>query len=163
MDEKNVMESLELMQRILINILKGEKVPDNDFVKLQKINFSLSTFKKAEPSETDLNKIVTKYLNELGIPANVKGFNYLRCAIILKVKNSTIRITEIYWKVSEEFHTSFSKVERSIRYAIQLCWNQKLPTIKQIDLFKAHLSINCKPPTNGNFIFAIAEDIKIKA
>lgn len=132
MDEKNVMESLELMQRILINILKGEKVPDNDFVKLQKINFSLSTFKKAEPSETDLNKIVTKYLNELGIPANVKGFNYLRCAIILKVKNSTIRITEIYWKVSEEFHTSFSKVERSIRYAIQLCWNQNSQQLSKL-------------------------------
>ena len=94
MKDKNLMESIEVMQRILISILKDEKVSDNDILKLESLNNMLKNDDILISSDEYLMKFVTSYLKELGIPTNLKGFNFLRVAIIMKFKNSYISFTK---------------------------------------------------------------------
>ena len=80
---------------------------------------------RQEPRRKPLEVVVTELMHEMGIPAHVKGYQYLRDAIlrVLADENLTGNITkELYPKVAAKYDTSPDRVERAIRHAIELAW-----------------------------------------
>ena len=117
--------------------------------------------KKGHRDGADLNSEVTALMHEIGIPVHIKGYNYLREAIIkaCEDKNLLGALTkELYPKIASQFDTTSSKVERSIRNAIKLaCTRGNTEKIKKI--FQYSVKNKEGKPTNGQFISTIADRI----
>lgn len=122
--------------------------------KCKKDNFS---------QEEDLECKVTRILSQIGINANIKGFKYLRSAIIMSVENPEVidAITKVlYPNIAKEFGTTASRVERAIRHAIEVSW--KRGNIEYIDaIFEYTISDEKGKPTNSEFIAQIADQIRL--
>ena len=107
---------------------------------------------------------VTGMFLTIGIPAHIKGYQYLREAVRLAVENPDIinRITkELYPSIAEHFGTSPSKVERAIRHAIEVAWNRgRIETINQ--MFGHCVYTANDKPTNGEFVALIADKIALE-
>ena len=118
----------------------------------------------AEPSEEDLETQVTELLHEIGIPAHIKGYHYLRDAIMMAVNDMDVlnAITKIlYPTVAKKYRTTSSRVERAIRHAIEVAWSRgKLDTLDE--LFGYTVSTGKGKPTNSEFIALIADTIQLE-
>lgn len=112
----------------------------------------------------NLEKDVTNIIHEIGIPAHIKGHRYVRMAIMLCVNNVSVMnsvMVEVYTAIAEEFHTTPSRVERAIRYAIEIAWSRgNMETIN--DLFGYTVDIGKGKPTNSEFIALIADKIRLQ-
>ena len=112
----------------------------------------------------DLENRVTNMLHEIGIPAHIKGYHYLRDAIIMAVKDMDVlnAITKIlYPTVAKKYQTTSSRVERAIRHAIEVAWSRgKLDTLDE--LFGYTVSTGKGKPTNSEFISLIADTIQLE-
>ena len=112
----------------------------------------------------DLESRVTNMLHEIGIPAHIKGYHYLRDAIIMAVKDMDVlnAITKIlYPTVAKKYQTTSSGVERAIRHAIEVAWSRgKLDTLDE--LFGYTVSTGKGKPTNSEFIALIADTIQLE-
>lgn len=110
-----------------------------------------------EHLETD----ITKMLHELGIPAHIKGYQYLRDAISMVVRDREMMeaVTKIlYPEIAKKNYTSSSRVERAIRHAIEVAWGRG--SLEVIDeLFGYTISTGKGKPTNSEFIALIAHKI----
>ncbi len=110
-----------------------------------------------EHLETD----ITKMLHELGIPAHIKGYQYLRDAISMVVRDREMMeaVTKIlYPEIAKKNYTSSSRVERAIRHAIEVAWGRG--SLEVIDeLFGYTISTGKGEPTNSEFIALIADKI----
>lgn len=110
-----------------------------------------------EHLETD----ITKMLHELGIPAHIKGYQYLRDAISMVVRDREMMeaVTKIlYPEIAKKNYTSSSRVERAIRHAIEVAWGRD--SLEVIDeLFGYTISTGKGKPTNSEFIALIADKI----
>ena len=105
------------------------------------------------------NEIVTDVIKNLGIPASMEGFNYVRCAILLAADDLTYinAITKrLYPAVAKEFDTTMSRCERAIRYAIECGWRAGNESLQNI-LFGYTVNQDKGRPTNGEFIATIAD------
>ena len=118
---------------------------------------------KMETEEENFTRYITDIIHELGVPAHIKGYRYIRHAVELVIKDMDLlgAVTkELYPQVSEEFDSTPSRVERAIRHAIDVAWkrgNQK--ALKKY--FKNNLNDNSKP-TNSQFIARIADEIMVE-
>ena len=108
-----------------------------------------------------------KYINimhEIGVPAHIKGYQYLREAIIMVVENIELLngITkELYPNIAEKYGTTSSRVERAIRHAIEVAWARgKMDTIDNI--FGYTVNTNRGKPTNSEFIAMIADKLRLE-
>ncbi|HJC65251.1 MAG: sporulation transcription factor Spo0A [Lachnospiraceae bacterium] len=114
--------------------------------------------------EEHLETDITKMLHELGIPAHIKGYQYLRDAISMTVKDQEMMtsVTKIlYPTIAKRHQTTASRVERAIRHAIEVAWGRgKLETIDQI--FGYTVSTGKGKPTNSEFIALIADQILLE-
>ena len=112
----------------------------------------------------DLENRVTNMLHEIGIPAHIKGYHYLRDAIIMAVKDMDVlnAITKIlYPTVAKKYQTTSSRVERAIRHAIEVAWNRgKMDTIHE--LFGYTIQSGKGKPTNSEFIALISDKIRLE-
>lgn len=120
---------------------------------------------KSEPyRENDLEADVTNIIHEIGVPAHIKGYQYLRDAIIMSVENREVinSITKIlYPTIAKMNKTTASRVERAIRHAIEVAWSRgKMDTIDE--LFGYTVSTGKGKPTNSEFIALIADRIRIQ-
>ena len=110
--------------------------------------------------ETD----VTNIIHEIGVPAHIKGYQYLRDAIILSVNDMEMlnSITKIlYPTIAKRHQTTASRVERAIRHAIEVAWSRgKMDTIDE--LFGYTVSTGKGKPTNSEFIALIADKIRLE-
>ena len=110
--------------------------------------------------ETD----VTDIIHEIGVPAHIKGYQYLRDAIILSVNDMEMlnSITKIlYPTIAKRHQTTPSRVERAIRHAIEVAWSRgKMDTIDE--LFGYTVSTGKGKPTNSEFIALIADKIRLE-
>ena len=126
--------------------------------------------KKAQPFVTkkstfEFNKEIEEKITDIfitvGIPAHIKGYQFLREAIKLAMENPDIinSITKkLYPSIAERFDTSASKVERAIRHAIEVAWNRgKIENINSI--FGLTIYTSNEKPTNGEFIALVADKI----
>ena len=98
-------------------------------------------------------------MHRIGVPAHIKGYQYLREAIILAVNDDEIMnsVTKLlYPTVAKTFKTTPSRVERAIRHAIEVAWNRgKIENIN--NLFGTKIYTANEKPTNGEFIALIAD------
>lgn len=112
----------------------------------------------------DLEADVTGVIHEIGVPAHIKGYQYLRDAIIMSVENREVinSITKIlYPTIAKMNKTTSSRVERAIRHAIEVAWSRgKMDTID--DLFGYTISNGKGKPTNSEFIALIADKIRLQ-
>ena len=112
----------------------------------------------------NLENRVTNMLHEIGIPAHIKGYHYLRDAIIMAVNDMDVlnAITKIlYPTVAKKYQTTSSRVERAIRHAIEVAWSRgKLDTLDE--LFGYTVSTGKGKPTNSEFIALIADTIQLE-
>ncbi len=111
----------------------------------------------------DLEKDVTDMIHEIGVPAHIKGYQYLREAIIMSVEDTEMlnSITKIlYPSIAKKFQTTPSRVERAIRHAIEVAWSRgKMETLDA--LFGYTINIGKGKPTNSEFIALIADKIRL--
>ncbi len=110
-----------------------------------------------------LESRVTSILHDIGVPAHIRGYHYMREAIMLAVKDSDVLnyITkELYPTIAKKCNTTPSRVERAIRHAIEVAWSRgKIDAIDS--LFGYTVSTNKGKPTNSEFIALIADNLRI--
>lgn len=107
--------------------------------------------------ETD----VTNIIHEIGVPAHIKGYQYLRDAIILSVNDMEMLNSILYPTIAKKHQTTASRVERAIRHAIEVAWSRgKMDTIDE--LFGYTVSTGKGKPTNSEFIALIADKIRLE-
>jgi len=112
----------------------------------------------------DLESDVTNMIHEIGVPAHIKGYQYLRDAIMMSVKdmemlNSVTKV--LYPTIAKNHQTTPSRVERAIRHAIEVAWSRgKMDTIDE--LFGYTVSIGKGKPTNSEFIALISDKIRLE-
>ena len=114
--------------------------------------------------ELHLETKVTDMIHEIGIPAHIKGYHYLRDAIMMAVEDMDVlnAVTKVlYPTVAKKHQTTASRVERAIRHAIEVAWSRgKLDTLD--DLFGYTVSNGKGKPTNSEFIALIADTIRLE-
>lgn len=144
--------------QIMITVPSGQK--DNE-VKFEQIAPVTSIEHKVEK---DLERDVTEMIHEIGVPAHIKGYQYLREAIMMSVEDSSMlgSITKVlYPTIAKKFQTTSSRVERAIRHAIEVAWSRgKMETLDA--LFGYTISIGKGKPTNSEFIALIADKIRLR-
>lgn len=112
----------------------------------------------------DLESEITNIIHEIGIPAHIKGYMYLREAITMVVNNIELlsAVTkELYPAIAKRFNTTASRVERAIRHAIEVAWSRgEVETINKIFGYTVH---NDKgKPTNSEFIAMVADKLRLQ-
>jgi two-component system response regulator (stage 0 sporulation protein A) len=113
--------------------------------------------------ELDYTALITSILHEMGVPAHIKGYHYIRHAVELVVDDIDLlgAVTKkLYPEVAEEFNSTSSRVERSIRHAIEVVWdrgNEKA----LVRYFASNMQNENSKPTNSQFIARIADKIRI--
>lgn len=111
----------------------------------------------------DLEKDVTEMIHEIGVPAHIKGYQYLREAIMMSVEDVEMlsSITKVlYPTIAGKYDTTPSRVERAIRHAIEVAWNRgRMETLNA--LFGYTISTGKGKPTNSEFIALIADKIRL--
>jgi len=133
----------------------------------QVIRSDYSYDKPSSPShntQKNLEAEVTCIMHEIGVPAHIKGYQYLRDAIIMVVKDLDIinSITkQLYPTIAREYNTTPSRVERAIRHAIEVAWGRG--QVEAIDsLFGYTVSLGKGKPTNSEFIAMVADKLRLE-
>lgn len=128
------------------------------------INSVMQSRSSSPASANDMEVVVTDIIHQIGIPAHIKGYHYLREAILLSLADSEMleSVTKLlYPTVAKKFSTTASRVERAIRHAIETAWDRgDLDTIQT--LFGYTVSVGKGKPTNSEFIALITDNLRLK-
>ena len=115
-------------------------------------------------NDFDLELMITEIIHQIGVPAHIKGYQYLREAIMLSIKDDDIinAVTKIlYPTVAKKFKTTSSRVERAIRHAIEVAWDRG-----DIDVLNSYFGYTISggrgKPTNSEFIAMIADKLRLR-
>ncbi|MCI8406280.1 MAG: sporulation transcription factor Spo0A [Oscillospiraceae bacterium] len=118
----------------------------------------------ADEATDDLETIVTEVILHVGIPAHIKGYHYIREAILLSVDNTEMinSVTKLlYPTIAKRFNTTSSRVERAIRHAIEIAWDRG-----DVDTLNAYFGYTINTgrgkPTNSEFIAMISDKLRLK-
>lgn len=136
---------------------------------LQKTVSSSDTFSKVyepthEYSEHEIERIVTDIIHDIGVPAHIKGYHFIRSGIIMAINDMEVinHITkQLYPDLAKMYKTTPSRVERAIRHSIEVAWNRGYNETAQ-KLFGYSISSDKGKPTNSEFIALIADHVKLK-
>jgi len=112
----------------------------------------------------DLEASVTKIIHQIGVPAHIKGYQYLRTAILMTIEDNEIinSVTKIlYPTVAKKYQTTTSRVERAIRHAIEVAWDRG--DVDTLNSYFGYTIQNSRgKPTNSEFIAMIADNLRLK-
>ena len=115
-------------------------------------------------SVNDLEVMITEILHQIGVPAHIKGYHYLREAILRTVKSPELinSVTKLlYPSVAKAYQTTASRVERAIRHAIEVAWDRG-----DLDVLNAYFGYTIQnsrgKPTNSEFIAMIADKLSLR-
>lgn len=157
--ERELMEngaSLYMIQPIEFSVL-------SERILMLTQNSAQSARRAAEREELEVE--ITDIIHQLGVPAHIKGYHYLREAIVLAAQNPSMMdsVTKtLYPSVAKHFDTTASRVERAIRHAIETAWGRG--DLDTINSFFGYTVDTCKgKPTNSEFIALIADRLQIKS
>ena len=118
----------------------------------------------APANNEHLETLVTSVIHEIGVPAHIKGYQYLREAIIIAVEDMEVinAVTKVlYPEVARRFDTTASRVERAIRHAIEVAWDRG--DIETLQKYFGYTVSNAKgKPTNSEFIAMIADRLQLQ-
>ena len=170
MEQLNILTTKdnERLYKIIGQLMSSDKefqimitVPSDKKENLKK-NHVEEVVKKVQ--ERDLEQDVTDMIHEIGVPAHIKGYQYLRESIMMAVEDNTMlsSITKIlYPTIAKKFQTTPSRVERAIRHAIEVAWSRgRMETLDA--LFGYTINTGKGKPTNSEFIALIADRIRLK-
>ncbi|MFA6947655.1 MAG: sporulation transcription factor Spo0A [Eubacteriales bacterium] len=111
----------------------------------------------------DIETQVTNIIHQIGVPAHIKGYQYLRCAIMMAVDNSDVinSVTKVlYPSIAKKYTTTSSRVERAIRHAIEVAWDRG-----DVDILNSYFGYtiqnNRGKPTNSEFIAMISDRVRL--
>ena len=114
--------------------------------------------------EPDLELMVTEIIHQIGVPAHIKGYHYVRESIMLAVKQPEIinSVTKLlYPTVAKKFDTTPSRVERAIRHAIEVAWDRgDVDTLNSYFGYTIHNGRG--KPTNSEFVAMIADKLRLR-
>ncbi|MDD4565765.1 MAG: sporulation transcription factor Spo0A [Eubacteriales bacterium] len=131
---------------------------------LNKENISKAIITKDESKKNDLEVDITNIIHEVGVPAHIKGYQYLRHAITMVVEDMDLlsAVTkELYPAIAKKNNTTPSRVERAIRHAIEVAWNRgKIETLNNLFGYTVHNDRG--KPTNSEFIAIIADKLRLE-
>ena len=169
-EQENLAKSIRMVYEL------GHKKSGKEIVpikkKEEKISVSSVKGSKENPirwetevwSRVDLETRITKVIHEVGVPAHIKGYQYLREAICMTVLDVDLMssVTKIlYPDIAKKYHTTASRVERAIRHAIEVAWTRgRLETIDALFGYTVHAGKG--KPTNSEFIALIADKIRLE-
>lgn len=142
--------SIDSLITTITRFFKQEKAPGAVFGK--------------KPVVSDIETMVTETIHEIGIPAHIKGYQYLRHAIMIVVNNLDIinSITKkLYPTVAQDFNTTASRVERAIRHAIEVAWDRGDTEVLN-SIFGYTVANSKGKPTNSEFIAMIADRLRLQ-
>lgn len=112
----------------------------------------------------DIEAQVTKIIHQIGVPAHIKGYQYLRTAILMTISDSEVinSVTKIlYPTVAKKYSTTTSRVERAIRHAIEVAWDRG--DVDTLNSYFGYTVQNSRgKPTNSEFIAMIADNLRLK-
>ena len=118
----------------------------------------------SKKDQENLESLVTNVIHEVGVPAHIKGYQYLREAIMMVVNNIDIinQITkQLYPDIAVKYHTTPSRVERAIRHAIEVAWARGQADAVE-NIFGYTISAAKGKPTNSEFIAMIADKLRLE-
>ncbi len=142
----------------------------------ERICEAIRDFAEAEPAKSvpqktaqvqnksDLETIVTEMIHDLGVPAHIKGYQYIRSAIMMVVENMDLLnfITKrLYPEIAKSYHTTASRVERAIRHSIEVAWSRGNADVMN-DIFGYTINTGKGKPTNSEFIAMVADKIRLQ-
>ena len=117
-----------------------------------------------KPETMDLETLVTEFIHELGVPAHIKGYQYIRSAIMMVVDNMELLnyITkQLYPAIAKKYGTTSSRVERAIRHSIEVAWTRGKPQTMD-EIFGYTIDNGKGKPTNSEFIAMVADRIRLR-
>ncbi len=149
-------------RELIINRIKNFRGVKN----VQEVKLAKTVHAKTKPTllEKDLEAEITTIIHEIGIPAHIKGYQYLRDAIVMSVLdmdmlNSVTKV--LYPAIAKKYQTTSSRVERAIRHAIEVAWGRgKMDTIDE--MFGYTVNNYKGKPTNSEFIALITDRIRLQ-
>lgn len=132
--------------------------------RIERLSSSSDRPRDKEASRPDIETQVTKVIHQIGVPAHIKGYQYLRSAIMMTMEDSEIinSVTKIlYPSVAKKYATTSSRVERAIRHAIEVAWDRG--DIEVLNSYFGYtIQNNRGKPTNSEFIAMIADNLRLK-
>ncbi|MBZ4645806.1 MAG: two-component system, response regulator, stage 0 sporulation protein [Petroclostridium sp.] len=144
-----------------IRQLKGSIRTNRVTIRKDAVNEGKSTY---NPALKDIEANVTKVIHEIGVPAHIKGYQYLRDAIMMAIKDMEIinSITkQLYPSIARQYNTTPSRVERAIRHAIEVAWGRgQVETLE--GMFGYTIQNSKGKPTNSEFIAMIADKLRLQ-
>ena len=115
------------------------------------------------PKNAELEARVTRIIHQIGVPAHIKGYQYLRTAIIMTVNDNEMinSVTKIlYPSVAKQYKTTSSRVERAIRHAIEVAWDRG--DVDTLNSYFGYTILSSRgKPTNSEFIAMIADNLRL--
>ena len=130
---------------------------------LERMRQAVRNGETEEESPVALERLVTSIIHEVGVPAHIKGYQYLRTAILMTIEDSDVinSVTKIlYPSVAKQYSTTSSRVERAIRHAIEVAWDRG-----DVDILNSYFGFtiqnNRGKPTNSEFIAMIADNLRL--
>lgn len=118
----------------------------------------------AQPQSVDLESLVTEFIHELGVPAHIKGYQYIRTAIMMVIDDMDLLnyITkQLYPTIAKQYKTTSSRVERAIRHSIEVAWSRGKPETMD-EIFGYTVDTGKGKPTNSEFIAMVADRIRLQ-
>ncbi len=129
-----------------------------------KTNKFTGEYSNSGTANTDMEAQVTKIIHQIGVPAHIKGYQYLRTAILMTIEDNDIinSVTKIlYPSVAKKYQTTTSRVERAIRHAIEVAWDRG--DVDTLNSYFGYTIQNTRgKPTNSEFIAMIADNLRLK-
>ena len=158
----------DLIKKISEYGIKYFAIKPFDIENLKEVIVDIAKISKAkeeliEIEDKDIQIKVTNLLHELGIPSHIKGYQYIRSAILMVYDNPGFigGITkELYPDLSVKFNTSIQRVERAIRHAIEVSWLRGDIDLME-EIFGHSVDIDRAKPTNSEFIVTIADKLRL--
>ena len=154
----------EVLCRRIKQVAKIKGLDQKIIQKETENNFKKNDQRTVIDHEFHMKQDVTKIIRDLGIPAHIKGYQYLRDAIIMSVSDDEMlgAITKrLYPTIAKNHKTTSSRVERAIRHAIEVAWSRgKVDTIEE--LFGYTVSSGKGKPTNSEFVALISDKIRLE-
>lgn len=168
MTTEKKLEALKICSKITESLITDEKVSLKEIRKLESILTGSVTFEPAVQENTDtsrkLEKRILYYLKNLDIPSNIKGYAYIKYALMYlyrighqSYRNITVT-RDLYPAVAREFETNATNVEHAIRHAIEVSWGYCNSEMKS-RMFKNRLG----SPTNSQFLYTIVDELLIES
>ncbi len=125
---------------------------------------NVTVLDRGRSAEPDLEMMVTEIIHQIGVPAHIKGYHYLRESILLCIRDAEVinSVTKVlYPTVAKKFGTTASRVERAIRHAIEVAWDRgDVDTLNSYFGYTIHNGRG--KPTNSEFIAMISDKLKLR-